>query len=137
MKPRQRWLGWLVAAYAGLLAALSLLPSGGDGPQWDDEVSSLTQNALHVPAYTALALLVWLAASPRRRVGVGRLALVGVACLAYGGALELAQSWVPGRMASGRDALLNLAGVVLGMLAAVAWQVRAARQAPGQPADKH
>ena len=105
---------WVVtAAYAALLAAVSLLPSGtGLLSGWDTAVSPRLQNLLHVPAYGVLvALIVWALGRPT----LPRLGLAALACCAFGGLLECAQAVIPGRFGSVTDMLLNLAGAAAGV----------------------
>ena len=113
MSPRKGKLAWLLAlGYAGVLAVVSLLPSGGTGPLsgWDTGISPGLQNLLHVPAY---GVLVWLVS---RAMGLRRLrhlALTALACAAFGGLLECAQAAVPGRFGSLEDTLLNAVGAAV------------------------
>ena len=105
---------WVItAAYAALLAALSLLPSGTSLLSgWDTAISPTLQNLLHVPAYAALvALIVWALGRPT----LPRLGLVALACCAFGGLLECAQAVIPGRFGSVTDTLLNVAGAAAGL----------------------
>ncbi len=113
MTRRPTKLLWLVlAVYAAALAAFSLLPSGG-GPLkgWDITFSPEAQNLLHVPAY---GLLVWLGAraTGARRWGPALLAMAGG--VAFGVALECAQTVIPGRFAAVGDMILNAAGAGMG-----------------------
>lgn len=113
---RRVWTRLALAAYVAALALVSLLPSGSQAPGgWDASISPGLQNLLHVPAYTALVLLAAWAVPAARRGPV--LALLAVACCAYGVALEFAQGYIPGRTGTATDALLNAAGAVLGLLA--------------------
>ena len=78
------------------------------------------QNALHVPAYAALAwswcwaLGAWLPVPVARAIAACSIAS------AYGVFDEWHQSFVPGRYASLTDVILNVAGAVLGIWLA-AW----------------
>jgi len=102
--------GLLALGYAGVLAAVSLLPSGvGTLSGWDTAISPGLQNLLHVPAY---GLLVWLVARAMDLRRLRHLALAAAACAAFGGLLECAQAAIPGRFGSMEDMLLNLAGTV-------------------------
>lgn len=73
------------------------------------------QNALHLPAYAALAwawrwaLGAWLRVSSARAIGACAIAS------AYGAFDEWHQSFVPGRYASLTDVVLNVAGAALGI----------------------
>ncbi len=115
--------------YAALVAAASLAPSAGHGAHWHDPLDSPTQNALHAPAYAALVVLVGIAAGKKRRLGLKRLAVIGLACVAYGIALEWGQALVPGRAASVSDAMHNLLGVAVGLAATALLDVRSRRRA--------
>ena len=86
-------------AYAFVLAIATLLPSGtGPLQGWDAALSPNSQNLLHVPAYALLFVFVAACALPGR--GPWTFLLVGLACAAFGAALEVAQATVPGRMGS-------------------------------------
>lgn len=115
---RRAW--WIAAgAYAAVLAAASLLPSGeGRLGGWDAAVSPGVQNLLHVPAYALLAVLVSMAV---RRVTLARLASVAVGCAAFGAALEFAQAAIPGRFGSLGDVVSNTAGACLGTACLWLW----------------
>lgn len=110
--------------YVAALAVLSLLPPAepGDKSGWDAALSPEMQNALHVPAYTVLFLLViaWVTA---HRWSMILLAATSGACVAYGLILEWLQAVaIPGRIGSLGDTLLNVAGVVVGVIAALIWR---------------
>ncbi len=109
----KRVLWVITVAYAALLAAVSLLPSGtGPLSGWDTAISPTLQNLLHVPAYAALvALIAWALGRPT----LLRLGLVALACCAFGGLLECAQATIPGRFGSVTDTLLNVAGAAAGL----------------------
>lgn len=97
-------LAVLLAVVSGL--ALTPGPPAGAGLGWD--------KANHVLAFTALALCASLAFDavaglPRR---------VALALLAYGVAIELAQSQIPGRSADGHDLVADGLGVAAGLLLA-------------------
>jgi len=98
-----------MAFHFGLLVvvALSLIPQDAmPGPNlWD--------KANHTAAYAALAL-----AGGIGYRGVRPLMLVALGLLLLGAALELAQSALPGRIASLYDVLANAMGIVLGSLLA-------------------
>jgi VanZ family protein len=123
---RMAWRGTMIRAatfvYALLLAAASLAPSdrGGLGG-WDADLSPTLQNALHVPAY---AVLFVLAASCLRNRASAKFVMrmvIALACGLFGGMLEWAQAFVPGRTGSLSDALVNLGGVCLGFLLVVSY----------------
>ena len=83
-------------------------------------ISPSVQNAMHVPAYAALAwawrwaLGAWLRRSSARAAGACAIASI------YGVSDEWHQSFVPGRYASLTDVMLDVAGAVLGIWIA-AW----------------
>ena len=111
---------WAAAAiYVLALTAASLMPSGREAGAlagWDDRITSGLQNALHVPAYGLLVVLLHRAAA--RRFGASW-ASVGVAAgvsLLIGLGLEVAQGMIPGRLATVSDILHNAAGCVAAAL---------------------
>jgi VanZ family protein len=68
----------------------------------------------HVSAFVALAFAAWLGfAKSQRNQRLGMLAL-----LAYGGAIELIQLFVPGRSCEWGDLLADAIGISLGVLLA-------------------
>jgi VanZ family protein len=112
------WSG--AAAYTAALVAVSLLPSGANAPaHWDEGISSFLQDALHLPAYAGLVVLLAFAWSVRHPIKVGSLAAIAIICATFGGMMELAQSVIPGRTCSLGDALVNVAGAILGFLVAL------------------
>lgn len=116
----------VAALYAGLLAAASLLPSGsGSAGGWDRKISPSLQNALHVPAHAGLAVLAVFATVPPLRARMTTHILTGLACIAVGLLLELAQAKIPGRTGSASDVLWNSVGVIVGMSAVVALRWKA------------
>ncbi len=109
--------------YASVLMVVSLLPSGNGAPGgWDRSVSPTLQNVLHVPAYGVLVALVTLCLPRPAAAGLGGMVVIAAICGAFGTAMEFTQAFVPGRMGSVPDVLLNLAGVALGALAVVLWR---------------
>jgi len=78
------------------------------------------QNALHVPAYAALAWSWCWALDAWLRVPFARAIAACAIASAYGVFDEWHQSFVPGRYASLTDVILNVAGAVLGIWLA-AW----------------
>jgi hypothetical protein len=94
------------------------------------------QNALHVPAYAALAwawcwaLVAWLRVPSARAISACAIASV------YGVFDELHQSFVPGRYASLMDVTLDFAGAVLGIWLAAWIGSRATTITPQIDTDK-
>ena len=78
------------------------------------------QNALHVPAYAALAWAWCWALGAWLRAPLAGVIVAGVIASAYGVFDEWHQSFVPGRYASLTDVTLDVAGAVLGIWLA-AW----------------
>jgi len=105
-----RALRWtLVAAYAVSLFFVSSLPSEEipvGMPYGMDKVA-------HAAAYAILALLFCRAV---RSPGTGSLVLIALFCAAYGVLNELHQAYVPGRFASGWDAVANAVGASVTVL---------------------
>ena len=112
-------LAWPVAVvYWALLATASLLPSGtGPLKGWDAAIAPDLQDALHLPAYAGLVILLSLAWSVRHRVTARSVAIIALVCAVFGTAMELAQLVIPGRTCALGDGLVNIAGAVLGSLA--------------------
>lgn len=97
-------LGVVAVVWVSLLPQESLPPVG----LWD--------KLQHLVAYGALAVTGGVAFPGNRR-----LLVLGGALILFGGALELAQSQIPGRFGSLGDALANGLGVALGLAAAHLW----------------
>ena len=126
----------VLAAYALLLAAASLLPPSSRGLGRSQQLITPTvQNLLHVPAYAGLTVLM-IASTRGGHVGLGGLTLVALAAVAYGVLLELAQAAVPGRFASLLDALLNAAGTVLGIVLVVGLRALRSGEGAARPGAK-
>ena len=112
----------------GLVVALSVIPQDAV------PAPSLWDKASHVMAYAALAT-----AGGIGYRGLRSLCLVGLGLLLLGAALELAQSFLPDRIASFHDILANAIGIALGSLLAGAANALwprprpGVRQAPGGP----
>ena len=74
------------------------------------------QNLLHVPLFGVLQFL-WLQALTRMKRTVRKAVVISLPiCLVYACLDELHQMFVPGRYASLADILLNVTGVILGVL---------------------
>jgi len=118
MTPRLNKAAWVMTAiYTALLTTASLLPSGqGLLGGWDASISPDLQDALHVPAYASLVVLWTLAYSTRSPLSTRSIFAVTCACVAFGAAMELAQSVIPGRTCSLNDGLVNIAGTLVGCL---------------------
>jgi len=129
--PRHRAARLALGGYAALLAFGSLWPAGmpsvADPLAW---MRPTWQNVLHVPAYAGLVVLLaaaWPLDARRRAAG---LAARAAACVVFGTAMELAQAVIPGRTGSLTDALLNVVGVALGLVAGI-WTALPAHVAGG------
>ena len=93
--------------YAGTVAFVSLRPAGTCGLElWD--------KAMHMMVYAIFAVLGYRVFTRHRHYFYGCLGIV-----AYGGLIEVAQSFTPDRLMSGLDFLGNTLGVVLGGVCAV------------------
>lgn len=93
-----------------LIALLSLWPGGTDGLGSSDKLA-------HAVAYgtlTASGFVAW-------NDGRHRFAAM-IFAIALGVALEVAQSFVPGRVASGTDAAANTVGCLIVVLVVAGWQ---------------
>jgi VanZ family protein len=115
---------WLaMAVYAAALMTASLLPSG-EGPlgSWDAALTPELQDALHLPAYAGLVVLVSAALATRVRLTVAGTVWIGLACVGLGAMMECCQAFIPGRTCSLKDGLVNAAGAVLGAIGSLIWQ---------------
>jgi VanZ family protein len=117
-------LAWPAAAvYWAALATGSLLPGGSHAPlHWDASLSPELQDVLHLPAYAGLVVLVTAAWATRSRAGPLVITMIALVCVAFGAAMELAQSAIPGRTCSLKDGMVNAAGALLGILAVIGWR---------------
>jgi VanZ family protein len=101
---RLLFIGSLVA-----VSLLSLLPPGSE-----PSISFLSDKLQHVSAYAWTALIGAMAYSSKR----GKITIL-VALPMFGGAIELAQYFVPGRTPELADEIANLIGTVVGLLLAL------------------
>ena len=125
MTPRLNKATWVVTAvYTALLTTASLLPSG-QGPLggWDASISPDLQDALHLPAYAGLVVLWALSWSTRYPLTTRTILAIACGCVAFGAAMELAQSVIPGRTCSLSDGLVNTTGTILGLALAIGWRL--------------
>jgi len=100
-----RWGFWLLLS---AITGLSLLPL-----QFAVQ-SGLSDKIEHFAGYAALAAAC--------RIGYTHMVTpwrLGVAIVAYGIAIEIAQSFIPGRVMSGWDIVANTVGVLIGL--GLAW----------------
>ena len=96
----------VLVGYALFVAVMSLRSTGGAALEpWD--------KLLHLVTYGIFAVLAHRAIREKRRFS----AALSSIC-AYSGLLELAQSYVPGRVMSGHDLAANMLGVATGAAAA-------------------
>ena len=118
----------LAVLYALAIAVVTLLPSGGDTPVvggWDAGISPSVQNAMHLPAYALLVVLLMAAFGRSARRPPLALAVITVGCIAFGITSEWLQAAViPGRIGSLTDALSNTLGCLLG---AGSWKLGAGK----------
>lgn len=123
------WVGkgvftWVaIVAYMGMLLAVSLTPSVAFSGDARNATARWAYNAAHVPAYALLALLWCLALRHRRNAYVGYLSVYVAAlsvAVGFGVAVEIAQTYVPGRTGSFLDGFLNGVGAVVGTALAAA-----------------
>ena len=114
---RRGTLLWvLTGGYALALVTASLLPSG-EGPlgDWDAALTPDLQDALHLPAYAGLVVLVSAALATRVRLTVAGTVWIGLACVGLGAMMECCQAFIPGRTCSLKDGLVNALGVGFGI----------------------
>ena len=117
---RAVWMTWVT--YSLVLAAICLMPIGGDSPLAATKTRRLINNMLHVPAFAQHAWLCILALrlACARGTWPSRLAAGAAIAWLYGLALEIGQGFVPGRVSSLGDMGLNTIGVLSGLLIALA-----------------
>jgi VanZ family protein len=103
----------LLLVYMAVIFILSSIPDTGETGDLGATLSPQVQNLLHIPAYGLLALL-WLLTLTTHGVAWRRsLAAAFVLATAYGVVIEILQGWIPGRVPSVLDALLNFLGILL------------------------
>lgn len=90
--------------YAGIVAFASLRPGIDGGIEHLDKVT-------HLLVYYIFAVLGYRALKARSYY-----LYVCLGIIAYGGLLEVVQSYIPGRIMSGYDFMANTLGVLLGAL---------------------
>ncbi len=112
-----RWGFWLLLS---AITGLSLLPL-----QFAVQ-SGLSDKIEHFAGYAALSVACRIG---YRRTVTPRVA--GGAIIAYGIAIEIAQSFIPGRMMSGLDVVANTVGAFIGL--GLAWFIL--KQLPREPAQ--
>lgn len=94
----------MLIAYAAAVAFASLRPAGGASlDPWD--------KLLHFLTYAVFAALACRAVREERHLFYACLGII-----AYGGLMEVLQSFMPERVMSGYDFLANTLGVVVGAL---------------------
>lgn len=98
----------MLALLVIIITALALVPAP------PPTLSTGWDKANHALAFAALAFASVWAAWPQPR----RWALLFVVVLAYGGAIEIAQSFLPPREADWADLAADAVGIALGLLAA-------------------
>lgn len=103
----------LSLSYMGGIFYLSSLPTIATGP--DTPFWRFVSNAAHIPLFAGLALC--LALTFRGWPALQRAALVLAIAVGYALFDEWHQGWIPGRSASVMDVGLDLAGIVLIVLA--------------------
>jgi glycosyltransferase involved in cell wall biosynthesis len=142
MTRRGRKILWIATAvYTAGLVAVSLLPSG-EGPlgNWDAALTPDVQDALHLPAYSGLVILLSSALGTHIRLTAARTAWIALTCVGLGALLECLQAFIPGRTCSLKDGLVNAAGAALGYSATWIWcRFRGGWSAPAShdtPADQ-
>jgi VanZ family protein len=97
---------FLFVLYAAFIAVVSLRPADGAAlGSWD--------KLLHLLAYSVFALLAYRVASEPRKYSA-----ICLGILVYSGLIEIAQSFMPGRMMSVYDMVANALGIVLGAVVA-------------------
>ena len=116
-----RWFITLV--FVGVIVALSVTP-GIERPgdtlfNWlVINTATLIQKAMHVGVYAVLAVL-WMWTLERIDSRLRRASLTLIITVGLGVLLEWYQIQVPGRFGSVIDVLLDLAGVLIGLIAAL------------------
>lgn len=119
-----RRLALFVAVTVVVVASsLAPAPTGPGGAPTGDVAPPGSDLVVHAIGYAAVAYTLAAVLPARFRRTDSALPLVGVvvATAALGGAVELAQSFVPGRTLSTLDAVANAVGATVGV---VWWRVR-------------
>lgn len=125
-RERRRTLTALLVVAAGAVFVGSVLPlpaAGGDltlaGP-----FGVGADKWIHAASYAVLAALAVSGRLTRlTNGGAFDLVVVVVAVACFGAGIEVVQSFVPGRTASGGDAVANTLGAVVGVVVVVSWWV--------------
>ncbi len=128
---RQRTFATLLVA-VGVVFVGSVLPlptGGGDpGVALAGPFGVGPDKVVHAVSYATIAGLAVLERRTRGvRNGVVGLVAVVVVVAAFGAGVEVVQSVVPGRTASGADAVANAVGAVVGVVAVLGWWLLAER----------
>jgi hypothetical protein len=88
---------------------------------------------VHAVSYAVIAgLAVWGTRVRGARADLSRLVAIVLLVAAFGASIEVIQSVVPGRTASGGDALANTVGAVVGVVAVLGWWVLDRRRPVGR-----
>jgi len=108
----------IAITYTAVLFLLSLVPMAGPTGELSLRIGLTpgVQNILHIPLYGLLAVL-WLrvANGHTAHKNKGILLVLSGGCV-FGVANELVQAFVPGRYADLQDVLLNVVGLVMGVV---------------------
>lgn len=109
--PRQSALGIRDLCRALLLAAVISITWLALTPRPPPLADTGADKLNHLLAFTALSFVAWFAFPGARRVAMAAL-------LAYGGMIEIVQSFIPSRSAEWADFATDAAGIALGSLLA-------------------
>ena len=96
----------IFVTYAIFIAVVSLLPMSGTNIGSSDKV-------FHVLMYGVFSVLGFRVTTESKQY-----LYLCIGIVAYGGLMEIAQSFMPGRMMSAYDFLANAVGVIIGALVA-------------------
>ena len=121
-----------VAVYMALMYVGATTPSPPVPP-------GLSDKALHLAAYAALAVLVAraVAGGLPSRITLGTAGIAIAITIAYGTALEVRQAFIVARMAEFVDAYFNAAGACVGTAVCWAWGILAFRHVPHHGVARH
>jgi hypothetical protein len=125
----------VVVAAVVFLGSVFPLPTTGAGTAVDvsGPLGVGADKVVHAASYAVIAgVAAWGARVRGAEYGLVGLVAIVVLVAAFGAGVEVVQSVVPGRTASGGDAVANTVGAVVGVAVVLGWWVLVRRVRPGR-----
>lgn len=112
LKHRQIFYCLFTIVYLGIIFFISSIP----GVNYTSMIRRILHNLFHIPVYGVLAFLIFKALNQTQNCIIRNLFISGILAFSFGFLNELYQAFIPGRIVSLLDIVLNSIGISIALL---------------------